>query len=84
LDSVASGGRIEISGRVTQQGRVFTVTDNGKGMTEDELRATMDKDISRIGINNVDVRVKLIWGDAYGVSIASVPGKSTTVRILLP
>lgn len=84
LDSVASGGRIEISGRVTQQGRMFTVTDNGKGMTEDEIRATMGKDISRIGIHNVDVRVKLIWGDAYGVSIASVPGKSTTVTILLP
>ncbi|MNJ75486.1 hypothetical protein D3C77_725920 [compost metagenome] len=36
------------------------------------------------GVKNVDERIKLRYGEAYGVHIASIYGAGTTVRLLLP
>jgi two-component system sensor histidine kinase YesM len=37
-----------------------------------------------IGINNVDDRIKLIYGTEYGIHIVSQVNKGTTVTIVLP
>ena len=37
-----------------------------------------------IGINNVDDRIKLIYGMDYGINIVSEKDKGTTITILLP
>ncbi|GGE31022.1 histidine kinase [Pullulanibacillus camelliae] len=37
-----------------------------------------------IGIQNVDERLKLYYGDPYGVFITSTPGKGTQVKVVLP
>lgn len=37
-----------------------------------------------VGINNVDNRIKLSYGQAFGISIQSDPGEGTEVTILLP
>lgn len=36
------------------------------------------------GVKNVNERIKLRYGDAYGVTIASFYGGGTTVQLLLP
>ncbi|MNW10016.1 hypothetical protein D3C71_2071510 [compost metagenome] len=36
------------------------------------------------GVKNVNERIKLRYGDEYGVTIASIYGAGTTVRLLLP
>jgi two-component system, sensor histidine kinase YesM len=36
------------------------------------------------GVMNVQARIKLTYGEPYGISIDSLPGKGTTVKILLP
>ena len=39
---------------------------------------------SGIGVKNVDERIKLIYGDEYGVEIISEPDEGTTARIIIP
>lgn len=65
---------------------VFKVIDNGIGMHPDTIRRILDPEGPRIGygIRNVDSRVRLHYGDAYGVRIASRPGIGTCVEIVIP
>lgn len=67
------------------------VTDNGVGMTEEEIgialksRSNVDRlRFSSIGISNVDERIKLHFGDKYGVRIFSQPDLYTTIEISIP
>lgn len=63
---------------------IFTVKDNGDGFDLSLLeKEESNKDIKLggVGIKNVDKRIKLYYGEEYGVSIDSVIGVGTTVRI---
>ena len=69
----------------------ITVTDNGIGISPEGIE-TLLTDTSRvsknymsgIGLPNVDRRLKLVYGDNYGISITSQVGSFTTVAISLP
>jgi len=70
---------------------VLKVTDNGKGMPEEVLRAVTLPEFANgkaglngMGIRNVDNRIKLHFGNHYGVSIQSVPDLFTSVEIAMP
>lgn len=70
---------------------VFEVTDNGVGMTPEQINKAMNmegqKDNSRFssaGLRNVEQRIKLAYGDAYGLQIYSCPGLFTTVEMSVP
>lgn len=67
------------------------VIDNGLGFSEDKLReiqehinATTDRMGSHIGLRNVNQRVKLLYGEGYGISIQSEPLVRTIVQITIP
>ncbi len=68
------------------------IADDGIGMTEERRKELMRKDgksrkeehFSGIGINNVDDRLKLLYGQEYGVHIASRENEGTTITLLLP
>lgn len=62
------------------------VQDNGIGMKEEliEQILTLSEKGVGYGIRNVDQRIKLQFGKAYGVSITSSVGEGTTVRIRFP
>lgn len=85
------GGAIRI--HVDRHGEALRlrVTDNGSGMTpqqiENALAETQNRNPGRfsgIGIRNVQDRIRLQFGEAYGLSIASEPGCYTTVTIHHP
>ncbi|WP_168121354.1 sensor histidine kinase [Paenibacillus sp. HB172176] len=70
---------------------IIDVTDNGTGMTEEQIAAihkpesgTDAQEGTGIGIRNVEDRIRLTFGDSYGLSIVSVPGMMTTVELRLP
>jgi len=72
------------------------VEDNGKGMESrkvDEMNAmlgenpgTMLNSTTRdlVGIYNVNSRIKLYYGNEYGISISSAPDEGTVVKVVLP
>lgn len=69
----------------------ITVTDNGLGIHEDKLDKLLEgEDISDrsrfsgIGISNVNERIKMYFGDKYGLHIESVPNLFTTIEITIP
>ncbi|MDQ6419972.1 sensor histidine kinase [Paenibacillus sp. LHD-117] len=69
-----------------RQDIVLSVVDDGMGMrmaSGRELPQSGDT-LSGYGIRNVDNRIKLLFGDSYGVSIFSRLGIGTTVSIRIP
>jgi len=89
FEDLDEGGEVSISGQIRGDERVFTIKDNGKGISEERLAHLFDEqpDTGRwksIGIYNINQRIKLIFGETYGVSIQSSVGQGTTVVINLP
>lgn len=70
----------------------ITVFDNGVGINEKKLyemnerlrRGTGQDDFNSIGLQNVQARIKLLYGDAYGLKINSIDGMGTAVKVILP
>jgi two-component system sensor histidine kinase YesM len=75
-----------------QNGNVLvTVCDDGLGMDGaklDELRSKINESTNMIGksigLSNVNQRIKLYYGEAYGIRVNSSYGEGTTVWILFP
>ena len=87
LNGLVDDGSIEVTVRGDGDDVVFTVKDNGSGMSPEQISAIMSKehsDKSGIGIKNVDDRLKIYFGSAYGISIDSTPDVGTTVYIRMP
>jgi len=69
----------------------LSVTDNGLGMTEDKVSLVLEGKSnsgngrgSGIGVKNVNERIKLYFGEDYGLKIDSEPDVGTTIIIHLP
>ncbi|WNS46431.1 sensor histidine kinase [Paenibacillus sp. MMS20-IR301] len=77
---------IRLTGRRVGSNIELKVIDNGIGMRPEVVRKMMNgpSQSGGYGVKNVDERIKLRYGDAYGVTIASFYGAGTTVRLLLP
>lgn len=90
LESKESGGLIRI--RVEVRSHLWiTVEDNGCGMSEDKLEEVRrnlndfdNLDKTHIGISNVNQRIRIQYGENYGVTIESRIGEGTRVTIKLP
>lgn len=67
---------------------VITVSDNGPGMTEEELNAvrsfTAEPKGHGIGLKNIYERLKMAFDQEAGFHISSVCGNGTTVQITIP
>lgn len=90
LDEMEKGGEIHVAGRIESGLRIFSITDNGKGMPEETIRRVLETADDHggfgksIGITNVNQRIKLQYGHQYGVQIVSRRNKGTAVTIVLP
>ena len=67
---------------------VFRITDNGFGMTPEQIERIFEEnsyDVSHgYGAKNVNFRIKLCYGEEYGVFYESEVGKGTTVTVRVP
>ncbi|MNP67704.1 Histidine kinase-, DNA gyrase B-, and HSP90-like ATPase [compost metagenome] len=70
---------------------LVTIEDNGVGMKEEEISTILSNpgDGSKempenIGLRSVNERLRLAFGDNYGLSIESESGQYTRMKILLP
>jgi two-component system sensor histidine kinase YesM len=84
-------GTVTISAFTCGNKLIFTVADDGMGMDLQTLHSVQEilaSDIylssKHIGINNVNRRIKILFGTEYGLSVDSAPGKGTTFTITMP
>ncbi|MCP3762221.1 sensor histidine kinase [Domibacillus sp. A3M-37] len=68
---------------------VCEIVDNGDGMQIKSKHHLPDSKRNRqlfsgIGVRNVHERIKLLYGEQYGVHISSNPGEGTHIRLVLP
>lgn len=77
---------IRLTGRRIGSSIELKVIDNGIGMRPEAVKKMLQGvgQSGGYGVKNVDERIKLRYGDAYGVTIASIYGAGTTVQLLLP
>ena len=59
---------------------LITISDNGEGMTESEVKRATENGFA---VFNVSRRIQMLYGEQYGVSISSLPEKGTKVLIKL-
>ncbi|HEX2947825.1 MAG TPA: sensor histidine kinase [Clostridia bacterium] len=87
FEGIVTGGVIDITGMKRDGFVVLCVKDNGVGMSPDSgLRGedTGKLKFSGIGIRNVDERIKLYFGEEYGLRLVSTEGKGTSAEVWLP
>lgn len=77
-------GQLVITGWIEAGLRCFTIQDNGCGISAERMAEIQSESSNSIGINNVDSRIKLVYGHENGVKMASVLGEGTKVTIVLP
>lgn len=84
-----AGGCLRIA--VEQRGSdlLITVSDDGVGMSQENIQRLFTSSppsgtMVKIGVANVDKRIKLRYGDEYGVQVTSEVGAGTVVSICLP
>lgn len=76
-------GTIRITGRAEEGHVIIAIADDGVGSPP--LPPSSGKgERERVGLYNVDKRLKLYFGEAYGVRLSSAEGKGTTVTVALP
>ena len=79
--------KIHIRSFLEKECLVLAVSDNGSGFpAEDEMAGVREqrKQMTGIGIDNIDRRIKAWHGEVYGVEIISEKGRGTTVEIRQP
>ena len=87
INGLVDEGEIVITLRADGSDVVFTVADNGVGMEAEQIQAILRKersDHTGIGIKNVNDRLKIYFGEGYGITIDSEPDVGTTVTIRMP
>ena len=86
-------GEIRVHGYKNENDVFIDVEDNGLGMRQEEVdnllieneeSPRVKKHGSGVGLINVNKRIKLRFGEEYGLEIESVPDEGTRVRIHIP
>lgn len=85
-----SGAEIRISGFIDEGEIRIIVSDNGQGLIPEQLehlrKSLNGEEEARKGIalNNVNQRLKLHYGEEYGLNIDAIAGSGTSVELRLP
>lgn len=83
-------GEIRVTGRLEDGNVILSVTDNGIGMSEEQVAliltdsSRMHKRGSGVGLVNVNNRIRLLFGGEYGLTVESEPDEGTTVSVRIP
>lgn len=72
-------------------GLMLMVRDNGVGMPQETIEKLLDvesgeerESATSIGIYNIHMRLRMLYGEEYGLSITSEPGEGTSVFLHIP
>jgi Predicted signal transduction protein with a C-terminal ATPase domain len=90
INSRGEKGFISISGYIENETLIFEVSDNGDGMDLEQLALLngyingLNHSFKSIGLKNVNKRIKLYYGDKYGIQIFSTVNAGTKVKVTIP
>lgn len=100
LEECIDQGVISIELIVTEYNMILTVSDNGTGMDRTTLKILNDKihsanqfvqtstekkgKHSGIALMNIQRRIRLLFGEDYGLTVYSTLGQGTDVEVILP
>lgn len=84
-------GTVTIGGRMIEDYLCIYVEDDGIGMTETqchelnrELLENYSKECTHVGIRNVNQRLKILFGEDYGIVVTQANSGGLLVRVLMP
>ena len=85
-------GLIKIKGLCDDNNIIIIVSDDGVGIEKDDLdelnktlsETSFTNEKSHIGLSNVNQRIKIIFGDSYGIHVESTVGVGTDVYVTIP
>ena len=91
MASAEDDGIIRVTAYREGEDLLIDVEDNGLGMRPELAASLLDEDRpelptggSGIGVRNVHQRIRLTFGEGYGLTILSEPDEGTLVRVRLP
>ncbi|WP_018887249.1 cache domain-containing sensor histidine kinase [Paenibacillus massiliensis] len=92
LENMEDAVTVQVSATLEEANRLVKVEvkDNGSGMSQERLRQLeqhlqrLEEDNSGIGMRNVHHRLRLMYGEAYGLQVQAREGEGTIVRFLIP
>ncbi|MCC9146232.1 MULTISPECIES: histidine kinase [unclassified Arthrobacter] len=86
LETKDGQGRISIAAVDAGADAVITIEDNGVGMDPDYLRSVLagHADGDHVGLRNVDVRLRQVYGENHGLVIDTAPGAGTLITMRVP
>lgn len=90
IKNVPGGGFINIKVQKQNDNIIMVIEDDGVGMSKDEIERLVSKEIisekkiGGVGISNVDSRIKLYYGEEYGLKIDSELNEGTVVKVCIP
>lgn len=81
-------GRITVRGVLEMDAIIISVKDYGVGMTEERIGQILMEESSEykehFGLKSVDQRIKLYYGEEYGIEVKSKLGEGTIVLVRIP
>jgi two-component system LytT family sensor kinase len=86
IEAKEGAGRIAITARDDGAYALVTVEDDGAGMDPEHLRQVLAGKAAgdHVGLRNVDVRLRQVYGDEHGLVIDTAPGAGTLVTLRIP
>lgn len=89
FEHMVDKGKIQIIASEVNGKLLYEVIDNGLGMSEEVLERvlkneTVSENGSGVGVKNIHERIKLYYGDEYGLEIESELEEGTSVKVWLP
>lgn len=87
ISRMVDEGEILISVHKIDEDIIITIKDNGVGMSKEQVESILKKertDSKGIGVKNVNDRIKIYFGDDYGIVVESELDIGTTITIRIP
>ena len=90
LSECSGNGKIIIQGSKVNNNLLLTISDNGIGIPEEKLQDLNDyindknHNFNGIALRNINKRLKLNYGENYGLEIFSIEGNGTSMVLTLP
>lgn len=77
---------IKIRSYIEEMKLYVSIQDDGIGMNEDKINQVLEKgmNMNKVGIRNVQERLRLNFGEPYGLKILSQEGVGTEVILMMP